>query len=452
MKKNDVLILEIIDITNEGTGVGKIDSFPVFVPFTALGDRVKVLVLKVLSSYAFGKVLEVLSPSPDREESSCEAFSKCGGCTYFHIRYEAEKKAKQKQVSDALRKIGGFSSFPMEEIVGGTEICHYRNKAQFPLGVQNGKIIAGFYAPKSHRIIEVRKCSIQDERANKALSLVLSFANEKKLSVYDEETNKGLLRHVYIRVGKRTNEVQLCLVINANSLPFEQEFVAYMTSRMPELSSILLNHNKKKGNVILGNKNSVLYGTETIRETLGGVSFDISPLSFFQVNPIQAETLYALALEKANITKEDTVLDLFCGIGTITLLAAKRAKRAVGVEIVSAAVENAKQNAKQNKIENAEFYLGPAEDITGNLAKDKIEPDVIILDPPRKGCELSLLSALKRISPSRIVYISCDMATMARDAKILCEEGVFSLESVTPVDMFPRTKHCECVLLLTRQK
>lgn len=445
MRKNDELILEITDVTNEGSGVGKYDGMAVFVPLTAIGDTAKVKILKFKKNYAFGKVLEILEPSVDRIEADCPVFNKCGGCVYRHINYKAECKLKENRVRETVKRIGGVDLEP-QKILSGEDIDFYRNKAQFPIDI-NGN--AGFYAFHSHRIIPCDICKLQPEIFGEIINICENWIKENNISVYDETSHKGCLRHLYLRIAEATNEIMLTLVINGDNLAFSDVLIKKLTEKFSAIKSIQININKKDTNVILGDKCICLYGSEYITDILCGVKVRLSPLSFYQVNRKMAEVLYSKAREYAN-PKNKNILDLYCGAGTIGLSMADEAENIIGVEIVPEAIEDAKFNAEQNGIKNARFICSDATEAAENLAKEGISTDVVIVDPPRKGCTEELINTIcNSFAPERVVYVSCDVATLARDIKIFDSLG-YKLIEYTPVDLFPRTAHVETVALLVR--
>lgn len=449
LEKNQLFEAEITGLTSEGSGVCRVDGMAVFVPSTAVGDIIRVKIVKVLSSYAFGIVDEILAPSADRIEMDCPVCSKCGGCVYRHISYEAECLAKAAVVEDSFRRIGGLNP-KFELFQGALEDSRYRNKAQYPLAVVEGKAVCGFYAPRSHRVIPVEDCPLQPEIFSEIIADVLKYINSRGISVYDEKTNTGHLRHIYLRKGAHSGEIMLCLVSRKDITRELKELVKSLTEIYPQIVSVVLNINPDKTNVILGKKCITLFGSETISDVMCGNKVEISPLSFYQVNTVQAERLYAKALEYAAPTKESVIADLYCGAGTIGLSMAGKAGKIVGVEIIPQAVENAKKNAAANNISNAQFYCGDAGEVFSKLRKQGCSPDIIVLDPPRKGCSEETLQMVCDANPEKIVMISCNPSTAARDAKILSQNG-YSVEKVCGFDLFPRTKHVECVVLLTRQ-
>lgn len=448
MQKNDEIIIEITDMTNEGSGVGRYENMAVFVPLTAVGDTAKVKVLKVKKSYAFGKLIEVLSPSDDRIENTCPSFNQCGGCVYRHISYDAECRIKSNKVAEAIRRIGGVDLAP-KPIIRSASPDRYRNKAQYPVA-NDGAL--GFYAFHSHRIVRCDSCALQPEIFDKITSLISEFIKEKNISIYDEESHRGLLRHIYLRIAQKTGEIMVCAVINGKTLPQSDLLIERLKALLGGcLKSVQLNINTAKTNVILGEKCVVLYGDDHITDILAGVKVRISPLSFYQVNRDTAERLYGKAAEYVG-TENKVVLDLYCGAGTIGLSISRKCEKIIGAEIVPEAVEDARFNAELNGIENAEFICADAAKAAEELASRKICPDVVIVDPPRKGCSAELIEIISNsFKPQRVVYVSCDPATLARDIKLFAEKG-YALQEYTPVDMFPRTTHVETVALLSRQK
>jgi len=447
MKKNDEFIIDITDVTNEGSGVGKYEGMAVFVPLTAVGDTVRVKALKVKKNYAFGKALEIIKPSDNRIENDCEVFNKCGGCVYRHISYEAECKLKENKVYEVIKRIGGIDLKP-QPIIPSDRVDCYRNKAQYPVSL-DGKV--GFYAFHSHRIIPCNACNLQPEIFGEIISVTEKWIDSYNISIYDEEKHKGLVRHIYIRIAEATNEIMLTVVINGDFLPFSTELCNALKDLLgSSLKSVQININKKDTNVILGDKCEVLYGEKYITDILCGVKIRLSPLSFYQVNRNMAEKLYEKACEYAEPENKD-ILDLYCGAGTIGLTIACKAKSIIGVEIIPQAVEDAKFNAINNNINNTEFICGDATFAASELKKRNIHPETVIVDPPRKGITPELISTIANdFSPERVVYVSCDPATLARDIKIFSENS-YKLIEYTPVDLFPRTSHVECCVLLCKK-
>ena len=451
-RKNDLVTLEIEDCGIDGEGIGKADGFTVFVKDAVIGDTVTAKIIKAKKNYGYGRLMEVLKPSPYRVEPKCEFARQCGGCQLQALSYDQQLVFKTNKVKGHLERIGGFTDIPMEPIIGMDELFHYRNKAQFPVGRnKEGKIVTGFYAGRTHNIIENRDCALGVAENKEVLDRVIAHMEKYGIEPYNEATGKGLVRHVLIRYGHFTKEVMVCLILNGNKLPKEEQLVKSLCE-IPGMTSITINVNKKHSNVILGEEIRLLWGQEYITDRIGDISYQISPLSFYQVNPMQTQKLYAKALEYADLHGEETVWDLYCGIGTISLFLAQKAKFVRGVEIVPAAIENAKENAKLNGLENTEFFVGKAEEVLPReYKKNGVYADVIVVDPPRKGCDETLLETMIEMNPERIVYVSCDSATLARDLKYLCERG-YELRKVCPVDQFGMTVHVETVVLLSQQK
>ena len=451
-RKNDLVTLEIEDCGIDGEGIGKADGFTVFVKDAVIGDTVTAKIIKAKKNYGYGRLMEVLKPSPYRVEPKCEFARQCGGCQLQALSYDQQLVFKTNKVKGHLERIGGFTDIPMEPIIGMDELFHYRNKAQFPVGRnKEGKIVTGFYAGRTHNIIENRDCALGVAENKEVLDRVIAHMEKYGIEPYNEATGKGLVRHVLIRYGYFTKEVMVCLILNGNKLPKEEQLVKSLCE-IPGMTSITINVNKKRSNVILGEEICLLWGQEYITDRIGDISYQISPLSFYQVNPMQTQKLYAKALEYADLHGEETVWDLYCGIGTISLFLAQKAKFVRGVEIVPAAIENAKENAKLNGLENTEFFVGKAEEVLPReYKKNGVYADVIVVDPPRKGCDETLLETMIEMNPERIVYVSCDSATLARDLKYLCERG-YELRKVCPVDQFGMTVHVETVVLLSQKK
>ena len=449
-RKNDLVTLEIEDCGIDGEGIGKADGFTVFVKDAVIGDTVTAKIIKAKKNYGYGRLMEVLKPSPYRVEPKCEFARQCGGCQLQALSYDQQLVFKTNKVKGHLERIGGFTDIPMEPIIGMDELFHYRNKAQFPVGRnKEGKIVTGFYAGRTHNIIENRDCALGVAENKEVLDRVIAHMEKYGIEPYNEATGKGLVRHVLIRYGYFTKEVMVCLILNGNKIPKEEQLVKSLCE-IPGMTSITINVNKKHSNVILGEEIRLLWGQEYITDRIGDISYQISPLSFYQVNPMQTQKLYAKALEYADLHGQETVWDLYCGIGTISLFLAQKAKFVRGVEIVPAAIENAKENAKLNGLENTEFFVGKAEEVLPReYKKNGVYADVIVVDPPRKGCDETLLETMVEMNPDRIVYVSCDSATLARDLKYLCERG-YELRKVCPVDQFGMTVHVETVVLLSK--
>ncbi|MEE1219568.1 MAG: 23S rRNA (uracil(1939)-C(5))-methyltransferase RlmD [Ruminococcus sp.] len=452
LRKNDIIKLTITSATAEGSGVGRTDDgIAVFVPLSAVGDELEVRILKVKKTYAFGKIENIIKPSESRIEADCPYFSKCGGCVWRHISYESELEIKNQRVIDAVERIGGISGVDFKPIISNENTLRYRNKAQFPIGKDNNEnTLIGFYAFHSHRIIDCCDCALQPEIFTKVVSIVRSFIELTNADIYNEQTGKGRLRHLYMRMGEITNELMVCLVVNGNGLKQEDVLVKMLREALPNLKSVIINSNREKTNVILGPKNRVAYGSDHITDILCGLKFKISPFSFWQVNRAQAEKLYSKAKEYANLKSDEILLDLYCGTGTIGLTMADSCKKLVGVEIVEDAIKDANENAIVNGINNAEFICADAAKAAEKLRNDGLKPDVIILDPPRKGCGEELINTIFEMSPKRIVYVSCDPATLSRDLKLL-QEGGYEAKEITPCDMFSRTAHVESVCSLSRE-
>lgn len=446
MNKNDEVVLDITAVSSDGNGIGKYDGMAIFVPLTAVGDRALVKILKVKKSYAYGKLLELLRVSEHRIEADCPVFTRCGGCVYRHIDYETECVIKQNKVYENIKRIGGVDLLP-QPIIAADDRYRYRNKAQYPISMDKN---VGFYAIHSHRIIENTDCLLQPEIFSTICKEFTDWLKEYDVSVYCEENHKGLVRHLYIRKATQTNEIMVVAVINGDFLPYADELIKKLETAVgTDLKSIQININKNDTNVILGDTCKVLYGSEFITDVLCGVKIRISPLSFYQVNRDMAEKLYLKAKQYADCQNK-SVIDLYCGAGTIGLSLAHTAKQIIGVEIIKEAVEDAKINARINDIANTEFICMDATKAATELAQKGIKADVVIVDPPRKGCEEALLNTIaKDFSPERLVYVSCDSATLARDIKILDTLG-YKLKEYTPVDMFPATSHVETVALLVR--
>ena len=451
-RKNDIVTLEIVDCGTDGEGIGKADGFTVFVKDAVIGDTVTAKIMKAKKNYGYGRLMEILKPSPYRVEPVCPSARQCGGCQLQAVSYEEQKVFKEKKLRGHLERIGGFRDLPMEPMIGMDEPYHYRNKAQFPVGRnKEGRIITGFYAGRTHAIIENRDCALGIPQNKEILDIVIAHMEKYGIAPYDEMTGKGLVRHIFVRYGFFTGELMVCLIINGQDLPHQKELIEKLRE-IPGMASISLNINKKRSNVILGDKVKTIWGQEYITDKIGDISYEISPLSFFQVNPKQTWKLYSKALEYADLHGEETVWDLYCGIGTISLFLAQQAKFVRGVEIVPAAIDDAKRNAQINNIENVEFFVGKAEEVLPReYEKNGVYADVIVVDPPRKGCDEMLLKTILKMQPKRVVYVSCDSATLARDLRFLCDNG-YELKKVCGVDQFPQTVHVETVVLLSHKK
>lgn len=441
--------MDITGLTHEGQGVGKIEGFVVFVDGVLPGENVDIKIVKQTKSYAVGRLVNINKPSENRIKPFCPVFDKCGGCAVQHMTYQAQLDFKKDTVLQNIRRIGGIQDVVVNDTIGMENPYKYRNKVQYPVGWDNGEITIGFYETRSHNIIDGSLCDIQPDESNKIRDIVRSFCKDAGIAIYDEKTGKGLLRHVMVRKGFRTNEIMVVLVINGDKLLKSDDLVKKLLEEFPDIKSIILNVNTKNTNIILGNKNICIYGQMYITDFIGSFKFEISPLSFFQVNPIQTEVLYEKALEYAGLSGNETVFDLYCGIGTISLYLSQRAKRVIGVEVVPDAISDARRNAELNGITNVEFLVGEAEKVIPDMYSQGVKADVVVVDPPRKGCDEVLLSTLVEMQPQRIVYVSCNPSTLARDLKYLTEHG-FEVKEVQPVDMFPWTGHVECVVLMSR--
>ncbi len=442
MKKNDIFEIEITGTTEEGDGVGRAEGMAVFVPYALLGERVRVLIVKVLKNYAAGKLLDVITPSPSRIKSQCEYFYRCGGCRFWNVDYETELLYKRQKVEDCIRRIAKLG-LAVPHVLGAKEQCGYRNKGQFPIS-RDG---IGIYAQHSHRVIDIDKCIIQDKTNPYILKAVRKWMSEYSIEPYDEQTGKGCIRHIYTRCGD--SGIMVCIVTNCENLPHSDELVEALIQNVEGLSGVLQNYNNKRTNVVLGTRFRTLWGSDYITDKLGDCTFKLSPLSFYQVNKAQTEVLYSISPEFAGLSGGEIVWDLYCGTGTIGQFMAGSAKKIVGIEVVPQAIANAKENAALNGIKNCEYHCGTAEAVAPKLIGEK--PDVVILDPPRKGCEESLLQTVAKTGAKRIVYVSCKPSTLARDLKILTELG-YKAEKLQAVDLFPRTPHIETVVVLTKKK
>ena len=465
-KKDDCVTLHIEDIGTGGEGIGKADGFTFFVKDAIVGDVIEAKVMKLKKNYGYARLMKVLTPSKDRVEPKCPVARQCGGCQIQEMRYEAQLAFKQKMVQNNLERIGGLSDFEMYPVIGMETPYAYRNKAQFPVGEdKDGNIVIGFYAGRTHHIVEQTDCCIGAPENGEVLRKVKAYMQKNQIRPYNEEHHSGIVRHILIRTGYHTKEIMVCLIVNAAkaSCLKNAEQLTELLREIDGMTSIMVNYNTDKTNVILGRKSEVLWGQPYIEDYIGDVKYQISPQSFFQVNPMQTEKLYAKALEYAGLTGNETVWDLYCGIGTISLFLAKNARKVYGVEIVPQAIEDARNNAKRNGIDNAEFFVGKAEEVVpafyekalkqaqDSEAGKSIRPDVVVVDPPRKGCEEVLLETIVKMQPQRIVYVSCDSATLARDLKFLSANG-YAVKKVQPVDQFGHSVHIETVVLLSHKK
>lgn len=451
LKKNEIYKTEITGMTSDGNGVCKINSIAVFVPYTAIGDILEIRIVKVLKNYAFGIIENIIKPSESRISPDCSVSFKCGGCVFRHINYKAELEFKQQKVYDAVTRIGGIDGSLVKEIIPADNILSYRNKAQLPISYdKNGNITLGFFAQRSHKVISTDFCFLHSNDFNSIIDAFINFANKYNLTPYDESSHSGLLRHLYMRHAMGTDQIMVCIIINGKSIPHADILCKNLLDANSKIKTIVINENLDKTNVILGKKCHTLYGNGYITDILCGCLFRISPLSFYQVNRSQAEKLYSIACDEADLKPHETLLDLYCGTGTIGLTMAHSVKKLYGVEIIPQAIEDAKINASINQIDNVEFFCADAYEATKKFLANAVRPDCIIIDPPRKGCQPELIGLIsKNLIPSRIVYVSCDPATLARDLKIF-EKSNYKVKEIIPVDLFPRTSHVECVCLLTK--
>ena len=461
MNKNDIVRLEITALTSEGNGVGRYEGMAVFVPYTAVGDVIECRIVKLKPNYAYGKIERLLFSSKDRIEPDCPSYFRCGGCVFRHISYDAELRAKEGFVRDSFRRIGGFELDP-EPIIGCKDTYHYRNKVQLPVASDENGCFYGFFSQRSHRVIRIRNCLIQPEIFTDISDDIISYQNSRGLPAYDESTGRGLLRHIYLRKGEHSGEIMVVLVVSKSTDAYN-ELAHMLADKYKAIKTVCLNVNSERTNVILGSKDICLYGDGKISDIMCGMKLEISPHAFYQVNTPAAETVYSVAKDYAHLSEDETLLDLYCGIGTVGLSMADKIKKLVGVEVIEQAIVNARKNAELNGMASkAEFVCGDAGEISQAICKesgdsaskpsvhginDKI--DVVVVDPPRKGCDKTTLDAILDMSPERVVYISCNHATAARDAKYLCEQG-YSLVRYRPCDMFPRTAHVETVVLLSK--
>lgn len=453
IKKNDELIIDIHDIGSQGEGIGKFEGYTLFVNNTTIGDKVKVKVMKAKKNYGYGRLIEIIEPSPDRVKPICKIADKCGGCSIMHLSYEKQVEFKQDKVVSCLERIGKFdlTSVEVNQIIGMEEPYYYRNKVQLPVGKnKEGKVVMGFYARRTHSIIDMEECYIQSDINGEIFEVVRTFIEKYNISVYNEIEDEGLVRHIVTRLGFKTGQVMVCFVINGKKLPYQEKLIEELI-KIQGMTSISLNFNFDNTNVIMGEEVKTIWGEDYIIDYIGEVKYQISPTSFYQVNPVQTKVIYEKALEFADLTGDEVVWDLYCGIGTISLFMAKKAKQVYGVEIVEDAIIDARRNAKLNDIDNAEFFVGAAEEVLPQkYKKDSIYADVIVVDPPRKGCDESLLDTIVEMKPKKLVYVSCDPATLARDLGYLADHG-YELKKVQAIDQFPHTPHVEVVTLLQRK-
>ena len=452
MKKDDFVTLTIEDMGVDGEGIGHVDGCTLFVKDALIGDVINAKIMKMKKNFGYARLMEIITPSADRVEPKCAYHKQCGGCQIQALSYEKQLEYKKKKVLNNLTRIGGLSNLPEFDLIGMEDPYCYRNKAQFPFGTdKNGEIVTGFYAGRTHSIISNTKCYLGVEENEQILEIILEHLKKYHIPAYDEQTGKGLLRHVLIRKGFTTGELMVCLILNGTRMPEVNELVDELR-KIPGMTSITINVNTKQTNVIMGQEMRSVWGQDYITDYIGNVKYQISPLSFFQVNPVQTRKLYERALEYAEVESGETVWDLYCGIGTISLFLAQKAKQVYGVEIVPQAIEDAKHNARLNGFTNAEFYVGKAEEVLPNKYREEgIKADVIVVDPPRKGCDEACLATMVKMQPKKIVYVSCDSATLARDLKYLSENG-YEIQKVCAVDNFPQSSHVETVVRLSKVK
>ena len=448
MQKNEEYIVDIIDNGFEGEGIAKINDLTIFIPGAIKGEKIKIIIVKVLTSYAFGKILEIINSSEDRNTNvDCSTYKRCGGCNLRHVNYKTTLKMKKNVVQNLVNK-NLKTKIIVKDTIGMEHPFHYRNKAQYPIGLdKNGNPMIGVFANRTHEVIQIDKCLIQNEEAEKIAKFICQFAQKNNISVYNEKTCQGLLRHIVVKVGIKTNQIMCILVLTSEKFPNEEKLISELTKQFPNITTIVKNINNKNTNVILGKTNINIFGNGYIYDKLGDYTFKISPLSFYQINPIQTEKLYDLALQAAKLTGKEIVFDLYCGIGTIGIYMANKAKKVYGIEIVEDAIKDAKENCKINNITNAEYYAGDTEKLLTDLIENKkIKPDVIVVDPPRKGLDNTTIENILKIKPKRLVYVSCNPATLIRDlSKLECK---YEIKEIQPVDMFPFTSHVECVSLM----
>jgi 23S rRNA (uracil1939-C5)-methyltransferase len=447
VQKNEYIEVIFEDLTHDGAGVAKVEGYPLFVPNGLPGEKAKIKVIKVNKGYGFGRLMEITEDSPYRVEPECPIYKECGGCQLQHMSYEGQLKAKEKQVSDVLQRIGKLENVKVHPVIGMENPWRYRNKAQVPIGENEGGLIGGFYQQRSHQIIDMKACIIQQEKNDEVVKKVKEICNINGVRAYDEQKHKGELRHIMARYGLKSGEVMVVLVTRTNELTGKKKIIEEVAKRIPGVKSIVQNINSKKTNVIFGDETKVLWGEEVIYDSIGDIKFAISARSFYQVNPEQTKVLYDKALEYADLTGEENVIDAYCGIGTISLFLAQKARKVYGVEIVPEAIEDAKKNAELNGISNVEFAVGEAETVIPEWYENGVVADVLVVDPPRKGCDDKLLQTIINMKPKKVVYVSCNPATLARDLRVL-EDGGYQTVEVQPVDMFPQTMHVECVAQL----
>ena len=452
LSKDKMYVVDIVDIGQGGVGIGKFEGFTVFVDGGLVKDKIKVKITKSKKNYAVGDIVEIIEPSPYRVERKCSKELKdCGGCQIQELDYQEQLNIKTNEVKQVISRIGKLEDVVVHPALGMEEPFRYRNKAQFPIQKVDGSPVIGFYKKKSHDIIPTDQCIIQHDVNDKIIKIIKTYIRAYKVSVYDEKTHTGVLRHLVTKVGFTSKEVMVVLVANGRKLPYLNELASVLKENIPGFKTLVVNVNREKTNVILGNENRVIYGDGKINDNIGDLVFEISPLSFFQVNPVQTEVLYNKALEYAALGENDTVFDIYSGIGTISLFLAQRAKKVYGIEIVEEAIKDAKRNAEINNLDNVEFYVGKAEDVVPKMYKQGKRANVVVVDPPRKGCDEKVLDTIVSMQPDRVVYVSCNPSTLARDLAYLNEKGYKSLE-VQPVDMFPHSVHIENVALIVKDK
>lgn len=449
VKKNENYLMEIVDMGHNGEGIGRVEGFTVFADGGVPGDSVEVKIDIVKKNYAIGTIVEIKKASLNRVKPNCSSADICGGCQMQHIDYLAQLRWKKNVVKANIERIGKLEDITIHETLGMNNPYYYRNKAQFPVSKRNKEAVIGFYKRKSHNIVDIDTCLIQHEVNDKVINIVRDYINQYSISTYDEKTGKGLIRHVLTKIGFHTKQIMVVLITNGKEIPHKKELINKLTDEIPNIKSIVQNINTKKGNRILGQTCITLYGEDKIIDYIGDLKFNISPLSFFQVNPIQTKVLYEKALEYAGLTGEENVYDIYCGIGTISLFLAKKAKYVYGIEVVEAAIKDAKENAKINSIDNVDFFAGLAEEVVPKLYKEGHKADVVVIDPPRKGCDELVLDTIVKMNPKTVVYVSCNPSTLARDLKYLDEHGYKTVE-VQPVDMFPHTTHVETVVRIEK--
>ena len=451
LSKDKMYIVEIVDIGQGGVGIGKFEGFTVFVDGGLIKDKIKVKITKSKKNYAVGEIVEIIEASPYRVERKCSnELRNCGGCQIQELDYKEQLNVKTNEVKQVISRIGKLEDVVIHPALGMEEPFRYRNKAQFPIQRVDGTPVIGFYKKKSHDIIPTDQCIIQHDVNDKIIKIIKTYIRAYKVSIYDEKTHTGVLRHLVTKVGFTTKEVMVVLVANGRKLPYLNELASVLKENIPGFKTLVVNVNRERTNVILGNENRIVYGDGKINDNIGDLVFEISPLSFFQVNPVQTEVLYNKALEYANLGENDTVFDIYCGIGTISLFLAQKAKKVYGIEIVEEAIKDAKRNAQINNLDNVEFYVGKAEEVVPKMYKQGKRANVVVVDPPRKGCDEKVLDTIISMQPDRVVYVSCNPSTLARDLNYLDERGYKCLE-VQPVDMFPHSVHIENVALIVKK-